>query len=441
MMKRFRPARLATVALAALAGAALPAAAQAAAPRHVILIMMENHGTDTLIGNKDDAPFINELVGQKGVTLATQYYGVTHPSLPNYLALVSGDYQGINDDCKAGADVTCKPEDFSPEAGEPPMKGRMMTDEQEKIAATTAHWFKTPTFLDQLEAAGHSWKVYMQGMAPDQKLAEYAPLDANGKVVAKLYAQKHNPFVYFAAFHDDAKRLEKILPYDGFLDDLKGDGLADFTWISPDQCHDMHGISEGGAAAIKNPDCAYPKSGLDHAVIKLGDAYLREAVGAIRAAPAWKDSAVVIVWDEDDYAGAAGIKGSPIGRNGAVLGGSRAPLIIVSPGEAEPRRLEIPYNHYNLLASLEAAYGVGCLARACDASDALIPPVQIGGNANPATLQAALPCSVATRATRWPSGSRMKLGLLRESWAPRSTARTVRVAAISLLRTRRRFSL
>jgi phosphatidylinositol-3-phosphatase len=211
MTKSFR--RAAPFVFAALVGAALPFPAQAAtAPRHVILIMMENHGTDTLIGNKDDAPFINELIGQKGVMLATQYYGVTHPSLPNYLALVSGDYQGIHDDCKAGADVTCKPEEFSLESEEPPMKGRMMTDEQEKIAATTAHWFKTPTFLDQLEATGRSWKVYMQGMAPDQKLAEYAPLDASGKVVAKLYAQKHNTFVYFAAFHDDAKRLEKMLP-------------------------------------------------------------------------------------------------------------------------------------------------------------------------------------------------------------------------------------
>jgi len=35
---------------------------------------------------------------------------VTHPSLPNCLALFSGITQAIFDDCKAGADVTCKPE-------------------------------------------------------------------------------------------------------------------------------------------------------------------------------------------------------------------------------------------------------------------------------------------------------------------------------------------
>ena len=369
------PPRLSTV-IPACAAVFLAASAVAAAeaPRHVILIMMENHGTDTLIGNKADAPFINELIGQKGVTLAMQYYGVTHPSLPNYLALASGDDQGIHDDCKAGADVMCKPEAFAVEGDEAALKGHLMTDEQLTRAATTAHMFAGKTILDQLDEAGKSWKIVMQGMVADQKLAEYAPLDSAGKPIAKLYAQKHNPFVYFANFHDDAKRLEKMTPYDAFLSDLSGGGLADFTWVSPDQCHDMHGVSEGGAAAIKAPDCAYPKSGLDHSVIKLGDAYLRETVGAIKASPAWKEGvAIALVWDEDDYAGAAGIKGSPIGRNGVILGGSRAPLIIVTNEDRPARVLDAPFNHYNLLASIEAAYGVGCLGKACDAKDALIP--------------------------------------------------------------------
>jgi phosphatidylinositol-3-phosphatase len=88
--------------------------ASAAAPKHVILIMMENHGTDTLLGNKEDAPFLNELIAEPGVRYATQYYGVTHPSLPNYLALIAGDTMGIHDDCKAGADVNANPRSSSP---------------------------------------------------------------------------------------------------------------------------------------------------------------------------------------------------------------------------------------------------------------------------------------------------------------------------------------
>ena len=61
--------------------------------KHLFLIMMENHGTDQILGNTVDAPFINELAGHSGV--AWRYYGVTHPSLPNYLALFSGSFQGI----------------------------------------------------------------------------------------------------------------------------------------------------------------------------------------------------------------------------------------------------------------------------------------------------------------------------------------------------------
>jgi hypothetical protein len=348
------------------------AAASVAAPKHLILIMMENHGTDTIIGNKDDAPFLNQLVTENGVRYATQYYGVTHPSLPNYLALAAGDTMGIHDDCKAGADVKCKPEEFTPEAEEAPMAGRMLTDEEEKAAAETPHFFPGKSLIDQLDEAGVSWKVYMQGMPADRKLTEYWPLDEAGKPIAKLYAQKHNPFVYFSGFVDSTERMARLLPNDGFAADLQGE-LTRFTWISPDQCHDMHGISAQSAAKIGKPECGYPKSGLDHSVIRLGDDYLRDTVGAIRSSPIWKDdTAIIIVWDEDDYAGAAGIKGSPIGRNGVVLGGSRAPLIVVTSKDTPARKIDTPYNHFNLLATLEAAYGLNCLGRACDAKDALI---------------------------------------------------------------------
>ena len=196
--------------------------------------------------------------------------------------------------------------------------------------------------------------------------------NADGKVVAKLYAQKQNPFVYLSGVAENPERMAKILPDDGFAADLNG-GLAGFTWISPDQCHDMHGISPKAATAIGKPDCGYPMSGLDHSLIRLGDDYLRETVGAIRSSPVWKDdTAIVIVWDEDDYAAAGGLKGSPIGRNGVVLGGGRAPLIVITNKDTAARKIDAPYNHYSLLATLEALYGVECLGHACEVKDALI---------------------------------------------------------------------
>ena len=75
---------------------------------HIFYIMMENHATNQIFGNTADAPYINQLASKYAI--AEQYYGVTHPSLPNYLAAISGDFQGIWDDCKAGAAVMCAPE-------------------------------------------------------------------------------------------------------------------------------------------------------------------------------------------------------------------------------------------------------------------------------------------------------------------------------------------
>jgi len=92
---------------ASVAGAQL---ASADAPKHIFYIMMENHAYSEIIGNTADAPFINKLAAHGNV--ATDYYGVTHPSLPNYLAAVSGDFQGIWDDCAAGITSLCAPEEF-----------------------------------------------------------------------------------------------------------------------------------------------------------------------------------------------------------------------------------------------------------------------------------------------------------------------------------------
>ena len=107
----------------------------------------------------------------------------------------------------------------------------------------------------------------------------------------------------------------------------------------------MHGISAKSAAVIGAPNCGYPASGLDNSVIRLGDDYLRRTVEAIRSSPVWKDdTAIMLVWDEDDYAAAGGLKGSPIGRNGVVLGGGRAPLVVVTSKDNPARKIDAPYN-------------------------------------------------------------------------------------------------
>src|SRR6516165_110972 len=108
--------------------------------KHIFVIMMENHGTDQILGNHVDAPFINELAGHSGV--AWRYYGVTHPSLPNYLALFSGSFQGIWDDCKAGPTITCGPEEFVPGSGDA-TDGTYLTAAQIADTSARPHWFSS----------------------------------------------------------------------------------------------------------------------------------------------------------------------------------------------------------------------------------------------------------------------------------------------------------
>lgn len=312
----------------------------AAAPlRHIFYIMMENHGLNDILGNSADAPYLNQLAGSYGS--ATHYFGVTHPSLPNYLAAISGSFQGIWDDCIAGASITCAAQAF----------GSQLTAQEAGRAASTAHLFTGQTLVDQLEAHHLTWKAYMQSMPSAGFTGGYAG----------LYGQKHDPFMYFASIRNNPARLQRIVPFTQFSADLASSDFPNFAWITPDVCNDMHGASNCG--------------GYD-ALIAQGDAFIRSTVSAIMASPAWHEgSAIVLAWDESDASNAGCCKG-PIGAGGVALGGGNVPLIVIT--SRGPHHLVLAkgsYNHYSLLATIEQLWGLGCLANTCGMSgqDLLTP--------------------------------------------------------------------
>ncbi len=78
----------------------------------------------------------------------------------------------------------------------------------------------------------------------------------------------------------------------------------------------------------------------------------------------------MIPWDEDDYTGYAGCCDSPEGADGGVLGGANAPLIVITSKNAKHQSVDTPANHYTLLATIEKAWGLPCLANACAIEDA-----------------------------------------------------------------------
>ncbi len=341
---------------------------QDSAPRHIFVIMMENHGTPEIIGNTSDAPFINKLVSRANV--ATNYFGVTHPSLPNYLSLFSGSFQGIWDDCKAGADVMCAPEEFIPTSGDG-TAGDYLSPAQIAAASAIPHLFPGSNLVDQLEAQHLTWRAYMQSMPAVGSQVEYWPVidTPTGPTTIKLYAQKHNPFMYFSDVnYPGSPRLANIVPFafKHFASDLRSRKLPNLVWISPDECNDMHGISASAAALIGNPTCGFPDSGLDHGPIQLGDRFLKKTVKLITHSRAWRKqpSSLVIVWDEDDYAGIDGCCGSPTGNGGVVLGGAHAPLIVLN-SDGDGHSTAVAANHYSLLATIENLWHLGCIANTC----------------------------------------------------------------------------
>src|SRR3954471_17179147 len=190
------PLRSACAALAALAvaGCASSETTHAAPSRsHVVVVMMENKERGSVIGSRS-APYVNRLA--RRYATPRNYFGVAHPSLPNYLALLGGSTFGVHSDC---------------------------TDCNQ--GATN--------LVDQLEGAGVSWKGYMEGM----------PRACFTGASSGRYAKKHNPFLYFDSIVSDPERCAKVVPGSRLKADLRNDRLPEFAFITPDLCNDTHDCS------------------------------------------------------------------------------------------------------------------------------------------------------------------------------------------------------
>jgi phosphatidylinositol-3-phosphatase len=174
----------------------LPAARTVpASPRsHVVTIVMENKDASTVLG-PGGMPYVKGLARRYG--LAAQSYAITHPSLPNYLALVGGSTFGVTSDC-----TSCQ------------------------TAATSV--------VDQLEARKITWRAYMEGMPEACFTGATSPAG---------YAKKHDPFMYFDRIARQPRRCAHVAPLPRLASDLRAGTLPTYAWISPGLCHDTHDCS------------------------------------------------------------------------------------------------------------------------------------------------------------------------------------------------------
>jgi hypothetical protein len=164
---------------------------------HVVIVVMENAEYREVIGSSE-APYVNALARRYG--LAAQSFAITHPSLPNYLALTSGSTHGVSSDC-----TDCH------------------------VSATN--------IVDQLEAAGISWAAYLEDV----------PKPCFHGAGAGGYAKKHNPFIYYDDIAASASRCGRLVGFGRLSHALRSGHLPTYAWITPNLCDDGHdcGVAAG----------------------------------------------------------------------------------------------------------------------------------------------------------------------------------------------------
>ncbi len=366
-------AAAALVALASLAAAAEvpPAAAGRPAIGHVFVVVLENKDYDATFGPGSAAAYLSRTLVGQGVLLR-EYYGIAHFSLPNYIAMVSGQAANADtrSDCETYADFVL--------AGD---------EDGQAVGHGCVYPAAVRTIADQLDEVGRTWKAYLEDMGNDP--AREAPAcghppenradptqgaePPSARVPAgDQYAARHNPFVYFRSILDTDRCARRVVRLEQLQRDLEHESTTpEFAFVTPNLCHDGHDApcvngEPGGLASI--------------------DRFLQVWVPRILASPAYRrDGLLVITFDEGDatveqdgshrvvrFAGAhcCGQRPGPNlgpypyeerddGETTRILdfGGDRVGAVLLSPLLTPGTDSRTPFNHYALLRSLEDLFG------------------------------------------------------------------------------------
>jgi phosphatidylinositol-3-phosphatase len=380
---------------------------------HVFVIMMENHAYRQIINNPN-APFINSYAHR--ANLATNYFGVAHPSLTNYLEVVGGSNFGVHADnspdwhntaCNTNLATGTVATDNPPTGAICPISGtgtdaatpaidcinevvcapgtndgELNLDGVKSIPADPKITGKT--IADQLVAARLSWKSYQESL-PLQgadgvntsdgvytqstdfttiKPTLNPPLSQSDLVF--LYAVKHDPFVYFRSVQegdDKNNSLANVVSFDGkngLYADLASGDVPSLSFIAPNQCNDQHGRGNVEPFCQYDPNDDGMQDGLNPALIYSGDVTAKRIIDAIHKSRAWEEghSAIVLLWDENDYSVAPTT--------------NKVVFVVETNYGFSGITSNQYYNHFSLLKTLEAGFDLPCLNHACDSNVSVI---------------------------------------------------------------------
>ena len=249
---------------------------------------MENRNYADVIGSTS-APYLTQLANTYG--LPTNYHSVSqHGSLPEYLALTSANSYDTTFSACNNPPSTCN---GWPAGG--------VTD---------------PTIMDRIEAAGLTWKAYMEDMPSNC----YSYNSGH-------YMAIHNPFIYYSHVISNSAECDKVVPAgtadSALLSDLGSTSTAsNYMWLTPNNCDDMWGCNTS-----------------------TGDTYLSNLVPQILNSQVFqtRNAALFITWDEGTTS-------------------SHIPAIWAGPSAKHAYTSSNTYGHYSFLSTLEKAWNLPALA-------------------------------------------------------------------------------
>jgi hypothetical protein len=268
--------------------------------KHVFVIAMENHDASQIYGNTTDAPYINNTL-MKSYAHATNFNDEL-PSLasePHYLWMEAGT--------NAFSDHT------------------FTTDSDPSSTNSTS---STAHLVTQVKNAtnGVTWRTYQEGQ---NATTGNCPIASSG-----FYHAKHNPFVFFKDVAGNPPSKTNAYcsahskPYSAFAADLAAGNVASYTFITPDQCHDMHGQS------------GCPSSN----TIKSGDDWLKAELPRIISYANTHAGVIFITWDEGSAT-------------------TKMPFLAVGPGTKVNYAGSVSYNHGSIVKSVEKILNLSILSK------------------------------------------------------------------------------
>jgi phosphatidylinositol-3-phosphatase len=257
---------------------------------HVFIVLEENHSFNDVVGNTDTMPYLNGLIATN--SLATQYYSDAHPSLPNYFMLTVGE----------GTSITGTQGD----------SWDGIVTEDNAVRALTA--------------AGKTWKAYAEALPS----VGYLGGDTGA------YVRRHVPVVYFSDVQQSSTQSNKVVPFAQLATDMANDSLPDYAFITPDVNDDAHNCPVGMSTCTSDQ------------MLAAADQWLSTNIAPLLASPAFKNSLLIVTFDESEDSDTA-------------HGGGHVPCVLVGSSVKAGYQSTTFYQHESTLRLMMEGLGVSDL--------------------------------------------------------------------------------